>query len=122
VRRKVKVSSRTMNAVNLEKFVDIELSTTLTFLVVARKDRRAGNVTAANREELGAHRAYQEALHLFRVLRSRICQTGARRLAIRIREIGNAMRRLAPPVQRFGRPALIAVANPSATFARALTM
>ena len=118
----MKVSSGTMNAVNLEEFVDIGLNTTLTLPVVARKDRRAGKVTAANREELGAHRAYQEALHLFRVLRSHICQTGARRLAIRIREIGNAMRRLAPPVQRFGRPALIAVANPSATFAQALTM
>ena len=100
-----------MNAVNLEEFVDIGLNTTLTFLVVARKDRRAGNVTAASREELGAHRAYQEALHLFRVLRSRMCQTGARRLAIRIKEIGNAMRRLAPPVLRLGRPALLAVAN-----------
>jgi hypothetical protein len=98
--------------VNLEEFVDIGLSKTLTFLVVARKDRRAGNVTAASREELGAHRAYQEALHLFRVLRPHICQTGARRLAIRIKEIGNSMRRLAPPVPRLGRPAMVAVPNP----------
>jgi hypothetical protein len=98
----LKVSSGTGNAVNLEEFVDIGLSTTLAFLVVVRNDRRAGNVTAASREELGAHRAYQEALHLFRVLRPHICQTGARRLAIRIKAIGNAMRRLAPPVLRLG--------------------
>jgi hypothetical protein len=87
----LKVSSGPGNAANLEEFVDIGLSTTLTFLVVARKDRRAGNVTAANREELRAHRAYQEALHLFRVVHPHICQTGARRLAIRIKEIGTAL-------------------------------
>jgi hypothetical protein len=87
----VKVSSGTGNAVNLEELVDMGLNTTLTFLVVAREDRCTGNVRAASRGELGAHRAYQEALHLFRVLRTRICQTGARRLAVRIRDIGNAM-------------------------------
>jgi hypothetical protein len=118
----VKVSSGTMKAGNLEEFVDIGLNTTLAFLVVARKDRCAGNVMAASREELGAHRAYQEALHLFRVLRPRICQTGVRRLAIRIKEIGNAMRRLAPPVLRLGRPALIAVANRQQPSHGALTM
>ena len=87
----MKVSSGIGNAVSLEEFVDSELSTTLTFLVSAREDRHSGNVTAANRSELSAHRAYQGALYLFRVLRPSICQTGARRLALKIKEIGNAM-------------------------------
>ena len=82
----------TLNSVDLEELVEIELSTTLTFLVVARDDRSAGKVAAASREELSAHRAYQEALNLFRVLRHYICPSGARRLAIRMREIDNAMR------------------------------
>jgi hypothetical protein len=89
--RNVRVSNGTGNTVTLEKFVDIGLSATLTFLVAARDDRRAGNVAAANRQELGAHRAYQEALYLFRVLRPHVCQAGARRLAIRIKKIGKAM-------------------------------
>ena len=87
----MKVSSVTVNGVNLEEFVDIELSTALSFLVEARDDRHRGNVAAVNHGELSAHRAYQEALYLFRVLRPRICQTGVRRLAIRIKKIGNAM-------------------------------
>jgi hypothetical protein len=89
--RKVKVSNGTDNTVTLEKFVDIGLSATLTFVAAARDDRCAGNGTAASRQELGAHRAYQEALYLFRVLRPHICQTGARRLATRIKKIGKAM-------------------------------
>ena len=87
----MKVSGGAANDVKLEKFVDIELSTALTFLVVARDDRCSGNVTAANHGELSAHRAYQEALYLFRVLRPQICRSGARRLAIRIKKIGIAM-------------------------------
>ena len=59
--------------------------------MVGVNDWSAGNVAAANREELSAHRAYQEARYLFRVLRDPICQTGARRLAIRIKKFGNAM-------------------------------
>ena len=85
------VNGRTGDAANLEEFIDIQLRAALTFLVAARDDRSAGNVAAANREELSAHRAYQEALHLFRVLRRRICQAGMQRLALRIEEIGNAM-------------------------------
>jgi hypothetical protein len=77
--------------VNLAEFIDIELSTVLTFLDDARDDRCTGNLTTANHAELSAHRAYEEALHLFRVLRPHICQTGARRLAIRLKKIGNAI-------------------------------
>ena len=88
----MKVSGGAANDVKLEKFVDIELSTALTFLVLARDDCCSGNVTAANHGELSAHRAYQEALYLFRVLRRpQICRSGARRLAIRIKKIGIAM-------------------------------
>jgi len=79
------------NATNLEEFVDLQLSAALTSQLAAMNDRSAGNVAAANRGELDAHRAYQEALHLFRVLRSHMCPAGARRLSIRIEEIGNAM-------------------------------
>jgi hypothetical protein len=87
----VNVDSGTRNAASWEQFVDIELSRSLSFLTVAMNHRAAGNVAAANREELSAHRAYQEALHLFRVLRRHMRQTGARRLALRIKEIDNAM-------------------------------
>jgi len=87
----VNVNGGTQNAASWEEFVDIELSRSLGFLIVAMNDRSAGKVAAANREELSAHRAYQEALHRFRVLRHHMCQTGARRLALRIKEIDNAM-------------------------------
>jgi hypothetical protein len=88
----VNANSGTRSAVDPGEFVESELIRTLGFLSLAVNDRRAGNMAAGNRKELSAHRAYQEALYLFRVLRPDICQTGARRLAIRIREIGNAMR------------------------------
>ncbi|HEX5413907.1 MAG TPA: hypothetical protein VFZ27_18845 [Terriglobia bacterium] len=86
------VNAGTAIAENLEEFVDIQLRATLTFLVAARDDRSAGNVAAASREELSAHRAYQEALYLFRILRPHICQSGMQRLTLRIEEIDNAMR------------------------------
>ena len=85
------VRGGTRSAADLGEFVENELNRSLGFLSVAVNDRTAGNVAAANREELSAHRAYQEALHLFRVLRHHICRTGARRLAIRITKIGDAM-------------------------------
>ena len=85
------VNGGTGSAVDLEEFVDIQLRATMTFLAAASDDRSAGNGAAANREELSAHRAYQEALHLFRVLSRQIRQAGIRRLAIRIKEICNAM-------------------------------
>lgn len=88
------------NALPMEEFVEIELSRSLRFLVVARNDRSAGNVAAANREELSAHRAYQEALHLFWVLRHHIRRTAARRLAIRIRKTGKDLTRFLPAFQR----------------------
>ena len=72
---------------SLEELVDIELSKTLTYLVVASNGRRTGDVAVAIREELSAHRAYQEALHLFRVLRDQIGQAGARRLALRVKKM-----------------------------------
>jgi hypothetical protein len=87
----VDVNGEVTNPVDLEEFVKIELRRSLGFLIAAMNDRSAGNVAAANHEELSAHRAYQEALYLFRVLRSHLCQAGARRLSIRIKEIGNAM-------------------------------
>jgi hypothetical protein len=87
----VGVNGGMRNALGLEELVKIELSRSLGFLTVAMNDRSAGNVAAASREELSAHRAYQEALHLFSVLRHHMCQTGARRLAVRIKEIDNAM-------------------------------
>jgi len=49
------------NALPMEEVVEIELSRSLGFLIAA--------MNASDREELGAHRAYQEALHLFRALR-----------------------------------------------------
>ncbi len=85
------VNGGTGNAADLEEFVDIQLNATLALQVAAEDDRSAGNVAVANREELSAHRAYQEAVHLFRVLRSHIGRAGARRLSIRIEEIGDAM-------------------------------
>jgi hypothetical protein len=87
----VKVNGGTGNTVDVEELVKIELSRSLGFLTVSMNDRSAGNIAAANREELSAHRAYQEALHLYRVLRSHLCQAGARRLALRIKKIDNAM-------------------------------
>jgi len=87
----VNVDGGTQNAASWEQFVDIELSRSSGFLTVAMNDRASGKVAAASREELSAHRAYQEALHLFRVLRRHMRQTGARRLALRIKEIDNAM-------------------------------
>ena len=87
----VSVNGGAENAASWEEFVDIELSRSLGFLTVAMNDRSAGKVAAAGREELIAHRAYQEALHLFRVLRHQMCRTGARRLALRIKEIDLAM-------------------------------
>lgn len=85
------VNGSTRNGVCVEEFVDVQLSATLAFLVAARDDRSTGNVVAANRAELAAHRAYQEALHLFRVLRRNISQAGMQRLIIRIKEVGDAM-------------------------------
>jgi hypothetical protein len=85
------VNGRMRSAVDLEELVNIELSRSRGFLTIAMNDRSAGNVASAGRAELSAHRAYQQALHLFRVLRRHICQTGARRLALRIKEIDNAM-------------------------------
>ena len=87
----MKVTRGSVNALQLEQFVDIELSTALAFLVVAKDKRCTGNVTAADHGELNAHRAYQEALYLFKVLRPHICRSGARRLAIRIKKIGIAV-------------------------------
>ena len=81
------------NAAGLEEFIEIELSRSLGCLILAMNDRLTGKVAAANRGELSAHRAYQEALHLFRVLRDHIGQSGARRLAIRIKKIGKAMQK-----------------------------
>ncbi len=59
------VNGGTGNAVQMEAFVEIELSRSLRFLIVA--------VNATDREELGQQRAYQEALHPFRVLRPVLC-------------------------------------------------
>jgi len=87
----VNANGKTANVLHLEQFVEIELSRSLDFLTVATSDRSAGNVVAANRGELSAHRAFEEAQRLFRVLRGHICQIGARRLAIRIKKIGNAL-------------------------------
>jgi len=95
----VNVNGETANAVPMEEFVEIELSQSLRFLIVAMHDRSAGNVAAANREELRAHRAYQEALHLFWVLRHHICRTAARRLAIRIRKTERELTRFPRPLQ-----------------------
>jgi hypothetical protein len=78
-------------SVDFGQFVENELSKSLNFLRVAVDDRSAGNVTAARREELAAHRAYHEALYLFTLLRSRISGARTRRVAIRIREIERAM-------------------------------
>jgi hypothetical protein len=89
----VNVNGGKGNAADLEEFIEIELSTTLGCLILAMNDRLTGKVAAANRGELCAHRAYQEALHLFRVLRDQIGQTRARRLAIRIKKIGKAMQK-----------------------------
>ncbi len=74
----------------MEAFAEIELSRSLRFLIVA--------VNATDRGELGEHRAYQEALHLFRVLRPPICRTAARRLAIRIKKTGEESCRRSPSV------------------------
>jgi len=79
--------------------VEIELSRSLRFLIVAVNDRSAGNVAAASREELSAYRAYQEAVHLFRVLRHYICRTAARRLAIRIKKTGKSLTQFAAGTQ-----------------------
>jgi hypothetical protein len=87
----VKAGSRAENIASLEELVDIELSETLSYLLVARNQRRAGHITAAIRQELSAQRAYQEARNLFRVLRHHICQAAARRLAVRIKKIDSAM-------------------------------
>ena len=78
-------------AVDFGEFVENELRKSLDFLGIAVNDRSAGNVAAADGEELSAHRAYHEALYLFRVLRPRISHAGVRRLAIRIRETKSAM-------------------------------
>ena len=94
------VNYGTENAGPMEEFVEIELSRSLRFLIVAMNDRSAGNVAAANREELRAYRAYQEALHLFWTLRNHICRTGARRLAIRIRKTEKELTRFPRPLQR----------------------
>jgi hypothetical protein len=90
-RKKVNVNGGKGNAADLEEFIEIELSRTLGCLILAMNDRLTGKVAAANRGELGAHRAYQEALRLFRVLRHHIGQTAARRLAVRIKKIDSAM-------------------------------
>jgi hypothetical protein len=87
----VNVNGGAQNAASWEELVDSELSRSLAFLIVATNYRSAGNVTSANREELSAHRAYQEALYLFKVLRHLMRKTAARRLALRIKEIGNAI-------------------------------
>jgi len=87
----VNVNGEGGNAELMEEFVAIELRRSLRFLIVAMSDRSAGHLAAASRQELSAHRAYHEALHLYRVLRHHICRTAARRLAIRIRKTGNRL-------------------------------
>jgi len=74
----VNVSCGTGNAVPIEPFGAIELRRSLACLVAA--------MNATDREKLGAHLAYEEALHLFRVLRPHMCRTAALRLAIRIKK------------------------------------
>ena len=93
------VNYGTENAGPMEEFVEIELSRSLRFLIVAMNDRSAGNVAAASRQELSAYRAYHEALHLFGVLRHHICRTAARRLAVRIEKIGNRLNAVAAGAQ-----------------------
>ena len=87
----MKAKGGARSAVDFAEFVENELSKSLDFLGIAVNDRSAGNVAAANSEELSAHRAYHEALYLLRVLRPRISHAEVRRLAIRIREIKIAM-------------------------------
>jgi hypothetical protein len=77
--------------VDFGQFIENAVSKSLDFLRVAVNDRSAGDLTAARREELAAHRAYQEALYLSTLLRSRISDARARRVAVRIREIEIAM-------------------------------
>lgn len=89
--REVNTNVETKGAIDFAEFVENELSKGLDFLSIAVDDGSAGNVTATRREELAAHRAYHEALYLFTVLRSRISQARARRLAIRILEFERAM-------------------------------
>ncbi len=55
------VNGGTGNAVPIEELIQIEVSRSLRFLIAA--------MNATDREQLDEHGAYQEALHLFRVLR-----------------------------------------------------
>jgi hypothetical protein len=87
----VNVRTVTGSAIDFGEFVESELGKSQDFLSIAVTARSAGNVAAANRAELSALRAYEEALYLFSVLRRHISQAGARRLAIRIKKIGKAM-------------------------------
>jgi hypothetical protein len=89
--RTVNAKGETRRALNLGEFIENELSKSFGFLRLALNDRSAGDVTSAERGELSAQRAYHEALYLFKVLRPHISQAGARRLAIRIREVESAM-------------------------------
>ena len=89
--REVNAKAEMRSAVKFGEFIESDLSKSLEFLKIAVNDRCAGNVTAAKRGELSAHRAYHEALYLFRVLRPHLSQAGVGRLVIRIREIENAM-------------------------------
>lgn len=87
----MKASSSAENAACLEKLVDFELSKTLTSLAVAQDDLCAGYAAAANHKELSAHRAFDEALRLFKVLRHHMRGVEARRLAVRIKAIGRSL-------------------------------
>lgn len=90
------IKGETRRAIDFAEFVENELSKSLDFLSIALNGRSAGNVTAARRDELAAYRAFHDAVYLFAVLRSRISEARARRLAIRIGEIERAMHGIKP--------------------------
>ncbi len=69
------VNGGTRNAVPIDESVESELSRSVRFLIAA--------MNATDRDKLGEHRAYQEALHLFRVCVPSSCVTVERRIAIR---------------------------------------
>jgi hypothetical protein len=89
--REVSTKGETRRAIDFAEFVETELSKSFAFLSIALNGRSAGKVTAARRDELAAYRAFHDAVYLFAVLRSRISEARARRLAVRMREIERAM-------------------------------
>ncbi|HEV2380934.1 MAG TPA: hypothetical protein VG206_14230 [Terriglobia bacterium] len=89
--REVRTKGETRRVIDFAEFVETELSKSLGFLSIALNDRSAGDVTAAKRDELAAYRAFHDAVYLFTVLRSRISEARARRLAVRIREFERAV-------------------------------